>query len=220
MIQIGARLAQATGLTKVSHGHDAAFTFDCFWTPNRAVFGPRRVRSGMATIRVRPATPDDVGLILQLIRDLAEYERDPAAAVATPELVLAHLFGDSLAGHPHINGAERRGPVAECLIGEIDGVAQGFAVWFHNYSTWLGKPGLYLEDLFVRPASRGSGLGKALLVELAKIAQARGCGRMEWSVLDWNTPAIEFYKALGAKPMDEWTVYRMDAAAIAALVGK
>lgn len=174
----------------------------------------------MPTIQIRPATPDDIGLIRQLIRDLAEYERDPAAAVATPELVRAHLFGDSLAGHPHINGAARRGPVAECLIGEIDGVAQGFAVWFHNYSTWLGKPGLYLEDLFVRPASRGSGLGKALLVELAKIAQARGCGRMEWSVLDWNTPAIEFYKALGAKPMGEWTVYRMDGAAIAALVGK
>lgn len=174
----------------------------------------------MATIRVRPATPEDVGLILELIRDLAEYERDPAAAVATPELVRTHLFGDSLAGQPHLNGASRRGPVAECLIGEINGVAQGFAVWFHNYSTWLGRPGLYLEDLFVRPAARGSGLGKALLVELAKIAAARGCGRMEWSVLDWNTPAINFYKALGAKPMDEWTVYRMDSAAIAALVGK
>jgi GNAT superfamily N-acetyltransferase len=173
----------------------------------------------MPTISIRPATPEDVGLILQLIRDLADYERAPEAAVATPELIRTHLFGDSLAGHAHVNGAPRRGPVAECLIGEIDGMAQGFAIWFHNYSTWLGRPGLYLEDLFVRPASRGSGLGKALLVELAKIAQARGCGRMEWSVLDWNTPAIEFYKALGARPMDEWTVYRMDGAAIAALAG-
>ncbi len=168
----------------------------------------------MPSIRIRPATPDDVPLILQLIRDLAEYEREPMAAVATSELVRQHLFGDSLAGHAHLNGAARRGPVAECLIGEIDGTPQGFAVFFHNFSTWLGRPGLYLEDLFVRPASRGCGLGKALLVELAKIAATRGCGRMEWAVLDWNTPAIDFYKALGARPMDEWTTYRMDGAAI------
>ena len=167
----------------------------------------------MARITVRPATPDDVPLILQLIRDLAEYERDPKAAVATRELILKHLFAQA-------PGSESRGtqkPLAECLIGEIDGTAQGFAVFFHNYSTWLGRPGLYLEDLFVRPAARGSGLGKALLVELARIAAARGCGRMEWAVLDWNTPAIDFYKALGARPMDEWTTYRMDGAAIAAL---
>lgn len=174
----------------------------------------------MPTISIRSATLDDVALILRLIADLADYERAPDAAVATPDLVRRHLFGDSLEGHPHLNGSSRRGPVAECLIGEIDGVAQGFAVFFHNFSTWIGKPGLYLEDLFVRPAARGSGLGKALLMELAKIAAARGCGRMEWSVLDWNTPAIEFYKALGAKPMDEWTVYRMDGAAIAVLAGK
>ena len=181
----------------------------------------------MATLRIRPATPDDIGLILQLIRDLAEYERDPAAAVATPELIREHVFGEASGSESRTtqsrtthdrSGSERRGTQrAECLIGEIDGAAQGFAVFFHNYSTWLGKPGLYLEDLFVRPAARGSGLGKALLVELAKIAAARGCGRMEWSVLDWNTPAIEFYKALGAKSMDEWTVYRMDGGAIAAL---
>jgi len=165
-------------------------------------------------LNIRPATPADIPLILDLIRDLAEYERAPDAAVATPELVRAHLFGDSLEGHAHLNGAARRGPVAECLIGEIDGVSQGFAVFFHNYSTWLGRPGLYLEDLFVRPTARGAGLGKRLLVELAKIAMARGCGRMEWSVLDWNMPAIEFYKALGAKPMDEWTVYRVEGEAI------
>ena len=169
-------------------------------------------------IHIRTATPDDIGLILQLIADLADYERAPEAAVATPDLIRRHLFGDSLEGQPHLNGAPRRGPVAECLIGESDGVAQGFAVFFHNFSTWIGKPGLYLEDLFVRPAARGSGLGKALLVELAKIAHARGCGRMEWSVLDWNTPAIDFYKALGAKSMDEWTVYRMDERAIATLL--
>jgi GNAT superfamily N-acetyltransferase len=174
----------------------------------------------MPSISIRPATPDDVGLILRLIADLAEYERDPKAAVATPELIRQHLFGDSLAGQPHLNGAPRRGPVAECLIGEIDGAAQGFAVFFHNFSTWLGKPGLYLEDLFVRPSARGAGLGKALLIELAKIAEQRGCGRMEWAVLDWNTPAIEFYKSLGAVAMDEWTVYRVQGAAIGQLARK
>ena len=174
----------------------------------------------MARLTIRPATPDDVDLIIELIGDLAEYERAPAAAVATPELIRRHLFGDSLEGHAHLNGVPRRGPVAECLIGEIDGTAQGFAVFFHNFSTWLGRPGLHLEDLFVRPPARGAGLGKALLVELAKIAADRGCGRMEWAVLDWNTPAIEFYKALGAKSMDEWTVYRVQGAAIGALARK
>lgn len=171
----------------------------------------------MPAINIRPATPGDVGLILALIRDLAEYERAPDAAVATEELVRTHLFGDSLSGHAHLNGAVRRGPVAECLIGEIDGEAHGFAVFFHNFSTWLGRPGLYLEDLFVRPATRGAGLGKALLVELARIARERGCGRMEWAVLDWNTPAIEFYRALGARAMDEWTTYRVEGGAIDAL---
>ncbi|MBI5865854.1 MAG: GNAT family N-acetyltransferase, partial [Planctomycetes bacterium] len=102
-----------------------------------------------------------------------------------------------------------RGPVAEALIGEIDGVPQGFALYFSNFSTWLARPGIYLEDLFVRPATRGRGLGKALLVELARIALRRGCGRLEWSVLDWNEPAIGFYKALGAVPMNEWTVFRL-----------
>ena len=171
-------------------------------------------------IHIRTATPDDIGLILQLIADLANYERAPEAAVATPDLIRRHLFGDSLEGQAHLSGTPRRGPVAECLIGEIDGVAQGFAVFFHNFSTWIGKPGLYLEDLFVRPAARGSGLGKALLVELAKIAHARGCGRMEWSVLDWNEPSIKFYKRLGATPMDEWTTFRLTGNALANLANE
>ena len=165
-------------------------------------------------LAIRPATPDDIPLILQLIRDLAEYERDPAAAIATPDLIRQHLFGDSLAGQHNLNGAPRQGPVAECLIGEVDGAAQGFALFFHNFSTWRGRPGLYLEDLFVRPAARGHGLGKALLIELAKVAHARNCARMEWAVLDWNTPAIDFYKSLGAKPMDEWTTWRVDSEGI------
>jgi GNAT superfamily N-acetyltransferase len=165
-----------------------------------------------ARILIRPATPADIPLILQLIRDLADYERDPAAAVATPELLHQHLFGNSLPGRA------RSGPIAECLIAELDHQPQGFALFFHNFSTWRGRPGLYLEDLFVRPAARARGLGKALLIELARIAQARNCARMEWAVLDWNTPAIDFYKSLGARPMDEWTVYRLEEPAIANLV--
>jgi GNAT superfamily N-acetyltransferase len=140
-----------------------------------------------------------VALILALIRELAEYERAPEEAVATPELITRHLFGEGFG----------RGPTAECLIGEIDGRAEGMALFFHNFSTWLGKPGVYLEDLFVRPRARGRGLGKALLVHVAKIARERGCGRLEWAVLDWNEPAIGFYKSLGATAMDEWTVYRV-----------
>lgn len=164
--------------------------------------------SPASPINIRPATPQDVPLILQLIADLAEYEKAPEQAIATPEDIHRHLFGDSLAG-AHVSGAPRRGPVAECVIGEVDARPQGFAVFFHNFSTWTGKPGLYLEDLFVRPQARGVGLGKALLLHLATIAHARGCGRFEWSVLDWNTPAIDFYTGLGAMPMTEWTIYRV-----------
>jgi GNAT superfamily N-acetyltransferase len=151
-------------------------------------------------LSIRPATRADLPLILSLIRDLAEYERDPAAVVATEELLGTHLFGPN--------------HVAYCLIGSIDNTPQGFALYFFNFSTWLGRPGLYLEDLFVRPAARDCGLGKALLIHLAKIAADRNCGRMEWAVLDWNEPAIGFYKSLGAKPMDEWTVYRLNIQAI------
>lgn len=156
------------------------------------------------TLSIRPATRDDVPLILALIRELADYEKAPQDARATPADIERHLFGEGFG----------RGPVAECLIGLIDGVPQGFALFFSNFSTWIGRSGIYLEDLFVRPAARGSGLGKALLREIARVALARDCGRMEWSVLDWNTPAIGFYKSLGAVAMDEWTVYRMTGDAI------
>ena len=108
-------------------------------------------------------------------------------------------------------------PYAEVLIGEIDGAPQGFALFFHNFSTFEGRPGVYLEDLFVRPEARGSGLGKALLGKLAALAMERDCARLEWSVLDWNTPAIDFYKALGATPMDEWTIFRVDGSALTEL---
>lgn len=147
-------------------------------------------------------------LIGSLIRELAEYEKSPEQAVATDAMLHQNLFGDTLPG---------RGPIAECLIGEIDGVAQGLALTFMNYSTWTGRPGVYLEDLFVRPAARGMGLGRALLAEVAAGAVARGCVRVEWSVLDWNAPAIEFYKALGAKAMSEWTVFRISGEALSRL---
>lgn len=150
-------------------------------------------------LSIRPATPDDLPTILALIRELAEYEREPDSAVATVDLLRQHLFGEGFG----------RGPVAECIMGEIDGSPQGFALFFTNFSTWLGRPGLYLEDLFVRPAFRGHGLGKALFTHLAALAVERGCGRMEWSVLDWNEPAIGFYRSLGAVAMDGWTVHRL-----------
>jgi GNAT superfamily N-acetyltransferase len=149
---------------------------------------------------IRVATPDDVPTILSLIRELADYERAPNDVVATEEGLRDVLFG------------ARRS--AEAVIGLEAGQPVGFAVFFHNFSTWLGRPGLYLEDLFVRPDRRGKGYGRALLTHLAKIAHERNCGRMEWAVLDWNDPAIQFYRKLGAKPMDEWTVFRLDGAGI------
>ncbi|MCC6478498.1 N-acetyltransferase family protein [Sphingorhabdus sp.] len=152
------------------------------------------------TVTIRPAARADLPPIAQFIRDLADYER-LAHEVRFDEAVLAEkLFGPR--------------PYAEVLIGEIGGVPQGFALFFHNFSTFEGKPGIYLEDLFVRPEARGSGLGKALLKRLAALAVERDCARLEWSVLDWNEPAIRFYKSLGAKAMDEWTVYRADGAAL------
>lgn len=158
------------------------------------------------TLSIRPATRADISLIGQFIRDLAEYER-LADSVRFDEAVMADkLFGAR--------------PYAEVLIGEIDGTPQGFALFFHNFSTFEGRPGIYLEDLFVRPDARGSGLGTALLGRLAALAVERDCARLEWSVLDWNTPAIDFYKALGAKMMDEWTVMRVDGAALSELAGK
>jgi GNAT superfamily N-acetyltransferase len=153
--------------------------------------------------QIRPARVDDVPIILQLIRDLATYERAPAEVVATEEQLINVLFGER--------------PVAGVLLAFEDESPVGFAVYFYNFSTWLGRPGLYLEDLFVKPEKRGKGYGRALLVELAKIARDRGCGRMEWAVLNWNQPAIKFYRALGANPMDEWTVFRLTREEIAKL---
>ena len=154
-------------------------------------------------LSIRPATADDVPLIRQLIAELAEYERLADAAVATDDGLREQLFSAQ--------------PAAEVLIGEVDGEAAGFALFFHNFSTFLGKRGLYLEDLFVRPAFRGSGLGRHLMASLARIAVQRDCGRFEWSVLDWNAPAIGFYRTLGAVGMDEWTVQRLEGEALHAL---
>ena len=152
---------------------------------------------------IRPARVEDVPVILQLIRDLATYERAPDEVAATEEQLVDVLFGER--------------PAAEVLLAFEGQLPVGFAVFFYNFSTWLGRPGLYLEDLFVKPDKRGKGYGRALLVELAKIARERNCGRMEWAVLDWNEPAIKFYRALGAKPMDEWTVFRLTRDGIAGL---
>lgn len=154
-------------------------------------------------IAIRPAIPGDLPLICALIRDLAEYER-LAHEVRFDEAGLAqYLFGPR--------------PMAEVVIGEVDGAAQGFALFFHNFSTFEGKPGIYLEDLFVRPEARGCGLGKALLAHLANLALERDCARFEWWVLDWNAPSIAFYEALGARPMSDWTVMRVDGEALITL---
>ncbi|MEP6777426.1 MAG: GNAT family N-acetyltransferase [Chthoniobacterales bacterium] len=156
-----------------------------------------------APLVIRKADLHDVPVILQLIRELAEYERAPNDVIATEEGLREVLFGEKAA--------------AEALLGFEGKTPVAFAVYFYNFSTWLARPGLYLEDLFVRPEKRGLGYGRALLVALAKIAQKRGCGRMEWAVLGWNEPAIEFYKKLGASPMDEWTVFRLTSEKIADL---
>lgn len=157
------------------------------------------------TLAIRPATTADLPLICELIRDLAEYEKLAHEVRFDAAVLREKLFGPR--------------PYAEVVIGEIDGLAMGFALFFHNFSTFEGRPGIYLEDLFVRPAARGAGLGKALLAELARLAVARGCARFEWSVLDWNEPSIGFYKALGARAMDDWTVMRVDGPALTALAG-
>ena len=144
---------------------------------------------------IRSARVEDVPIIFQLIRDLATYERAPNEVTATEEQLVDVFFG--------------KRPAAEVLLAFEKDKPVGFAVFFHNFSTWLGRPGLYLEDLFVKPENRGNGYGRALLVDLAKIARDRGCGRMEWAVLNWNDPAIQFYRKLGAKPLDEWSVFRL-----------
>ncbi len=154
-------------------------------------------------MNIRPAVPADIAIIRQLIVDLAVYEREPDAVKASEADLHAALFGAR--------------PIAEAVLAEHDGAAAGFALFFTSFSTWEGKGGLYLEDLFVRPEARGLGLGKALLVHLAGVAAARGFARFEWQVLDWNEPAIGFYRALGAKPHKGWTVMRVEGAALAGL---
>lgn len=151
--------------------------------------------TNLTDVRIERATARDVPAILSLIKALAEYERMAGDVVADEALVQASLFGPA--------------PSAEGVIARAGEEPVGFAVWFHNYSTFLSRRGLYLEDLFVVPEWRGRGIGRALLVYLAQVAVERNCGRMEWSVLNWNEPAIRFYRSLGARPMDEWTVYRL-----------
>lgn len=160
-------------------------------------------KSVLPNLSIRAATEQDLATIMQFVVDLAIYEKEPDAVVATESDFANALFGDN--------------PQVHCLIAEIDQQAVGFAVYFLSFSTWLGQHGIYLEDLFVKPESRGCGAGKALLKELAKIAVANNYGRVEWSVLDWNEPSINFYKALGAKPQDEWTVYRLTDQALSDL---
>lgn len=153
-----------------------------------------------AGFRIRRARKGDAPVIMQLIRDLADYEKLAQDVVATEQDIDAQLFGP----HPH----------AEALLAEYQGKPAGFALFFHNFSTFLGRPGLYLEDLFVKPDFRGRGIGKQLLATLARIAMERGCGRFEWAVLDWNTPAIRFYESLGAKIHSEWKINRVTGDAL------
>lgn len=152
---------------------------------------------------IRPATPADVATILRFVRALADFEREADKVVVTEPLLCEALFG------PH--------PAAEAVIAEIAGAPVGMALFFHNFSTWTGWRGLYLEDLFVLPGARGQGVGTALLRHVAALAVERGCARFEWSVLDWNENAIAFYRSMGAEPMDEWTIYRVTGEALARL---
>ncbi|GAM00875.1 GNAT family N-acetyltransferase [Sphingomonas parapaucimobilis] len=158
------------------------------------------------SIILRPAEPADIATILGFVRELAAFEREPDAVVATGPMLAEALFGVP--------------PAAEAVIAERDGQAVGFALFFANFSTWTGRRGLYLEDLYVTPAARGAGVGKALLIHLAGIARDRGWVRFEWSVLDWNTPAVEFYRAMGAQALDDWTVQRVSGAALERLAGR
>jgi GNAT superfamily N-acetyltransferase len=154
---------------------------------------------------IRPAVVDDLPALLRLVRELAEYERLAHAVVATEESFKTALFGDQA--------------TAEALVALLDGEMIGYAIYFENFSTFMGRAGIYLEDLYVRPERRGSGIGKQLLAQVAQVAVERQCQRLEWAVLDWNAPSIEFYKSLGAQPLDEWTIFRMDPPAIKRLAG-
>lgn len=151
-------------------------------------------------LSIRPASQSDVALILRFIEKLAEYERLSHEVVATEAALREYLFGAR--------------PMAEVILAYWAGEAVGFALYFHNFSTFLARPGIYLEDLFVEPEHRGKGIGKALLVNLARIASERGCGRLEWSVLNWNEPSIQFYRKLGAVAKDDWTIYRLTGDAL------
>jgi GNAT superfamily N-acetyltransferase len=157
-------------------------------------------------LKIRPATPADAATVASLVRELADYEKLLHEARAEPADFRREL--------------ESASPVIHVLIAEWNGAPAGFALYFFNFSTFVGRPGLYLEDLFVRPALRGSGIGRALLRELARIAEARGCGRMEWAVLDWNEPALRFYRTLGARQMKEWIVHRLTPPEIARLAAE
>ena len=158
------------------------------------------------SIHIRSATSADAALILQFIRELAEYEKLTHQVVATEADIRGSLFGTR--------------PAAECLIAEFQGEPAGFALFFHNFSTFLGRPGLYLEDLYVKPELRGQGVGRKLLARLAKLALARGCGRFEWAVLDWNEPAIRFYHSIGARMLDDWRINRLTGEALEKLAAE
>ncbi len=157
-------------------------------------------------ISIRAVREDEVDLVMAFIRELAAYERLTHEVTATADDIRAALFGPR--------------PYAEAVIGCIDGEPCGFALFFHNFSTFLGKPGLYLEDLYVRPEARGRGLGSRMLAWLARLALARGCGRFEWAVLDWNEPALKVYRSLGARAADDWTIHRVTGAALVQLAAK
>ncbi|MDT0301549.1 GNAT family N-acetyltransferase [Streptomonospora wellingtoniae] len=167
---------------------------------------------------IRPARPDDVPVIHRLVRELADYEKEPEAAVATEAQFRDALFGANPVAGAHI--AEQATESGGGREGAGGAAVAGFALWFRNFSTWTGNPGIYLEDLYVRPEYRGHGYGKALLKTLAELCVERGYDRLQWWVLDWNTPSIEFYRSLGAEPMDEWTVFRLDGDALHSLGGK
>jgi GNAT superfamily N-acetyltransferase len=158
------------------------------------------------TLAIRSAAPDDIDVIHGFILSLADYEHLSHEVRADKAVLARHLFGEH--------------PIAEVLIAELEGAAVGFALFFHNFSTFEGRPGIYLEDLFVAPEARGHGAGKALLARLAQLVIERDCARLEWAVLDWNKPAIDFYGSIGARPMDEWTVNRVDGEALVALAGQ
>ena len=156
--------------------------------------------STTSSFKIRPAREKDASVILLLIKELAEYERLSHEILATENDIRNTLFGER--------------PFAETLIGEYEGLPVSFALFFHNYSTFIGKPGIYLEDLYVRPAYRGKGFGSKMLAYIAALAKERNCGRFEWSVLNWNTPAIMTYEKLGANPMKDWILYRLDGSAL------